>query len=83
MKIKDFLDFIKETDGSFGVIDSCDTNYYDIRNYKLKIYVVGDDNIYTSIDELPDENVRINSWQYTEQYLDDNCLEIWCERGEK
>lgn len=77
--IKEFLNFMNETHGSFEVEDSCNANHYDIRNYKLKIYVDGDDNTYTSIDELPNKNVYVYDWNYKWPYFDDNCLEIWCD----
>ena len=74
--IKEFLYFIN--DGSIEVEDSCDTNYFEVRNYKLKIYVDGDDNVYTSIDELPNKNVNVCDWRYKITCFDKDCLEIWC-----
>ena len=77
--IKEFLDFMNEVNCSFEVEDSCDTNYCEIKNYKLKIYVDGDDNTYANIDELPNKNVYVYDWNYKCPYLDDDCLEIWCD----
>lgn len=77
MILKEFLNFMNEVNGSFEVQDSCDTNDFEIRDYNLKIYV--DDNTYTNIDELPDKNVYVRSWNYTWSCFDDPCLEIWCD----
>lgn len=77
MTIKEFLNFMDETHGSFEVIDSCDTNDFDVRDYNIKIYV--DDNTYTSVDELPNKNAHVRSWHYTYSCFVDPCLEIWCD----
>lgn len=77
MTLKEFLNFMSEVHGSFEVIDSCDTNDYDIQDFELKIYL--DDNTFTSIDELPNKNVYVRSWNYIYSSFDDPCLEIWCE----
>ena len=69
MTIKEFLNFMNETHGSFEVIDSCDTNDFDVRDYNIKIYV----------DELPNKNAHVRSWHYTYSCFDDPCLEIWCD----
>lgn len=75
--IKEFLNFMNEVNGSFEVEDSCDTNDFEIRDFNLKIYV--DDNSYTNIDELPNKNVFVRSWNYKWSCFDDPCLEIWCD----
>ena len=72
---------MNEVNGSFEVEDSCDTNDYEIQNYLLKIYV--DDNIYTSIDELPNKNVYVRSWNYKYPYCSNPYLEIWCEEEKR
>lgn len=77
MILKEFLNFMNEVNGSIEVQDSCDTNDFEIRDYNLKIYV--DDNTYTNIDELPDKNVYVRSWNYIWSCFDDPCLEIWCD----
>lgn len=77
--VKEFLNFMNELNGSFEVEDSCDTNDFEIRDYNLKIYVDDDDNIYTSIDELPNKNVRVRSWNYKWSCFDYTYLEIWCD----
>lgn len=79
--IKEFLNFMNSVNGSFEVEDSCDTNDYEIQNYLLKIYV--DDNIYTSIDELPNKNVHVCSWNYKYPYCGVPYLEIWCEEEKR
>lgn len=71
--IKEFLNFMNEVNGSFEVEDSCDTNDYEIQNYLLKIYV----------DELPNKNVYIRSWNYKWPCFDDPYLEIWCEEEKR
>lgn len=71
--IKEFLNFMNEVNGSFEVEDSCDTNDYEIQNYLLKIYV----------DELPNKNVYVRSWNYKWPCFNDPYLEIWYEKEKR
>lgn len=81
--IKEFLNFMNEVNDSFEVDDSCDTNDYEIQNYLLKIYVDEDDNTYTNVDELPNKNVYVRSWNYKWPCFDDPYLEIWYEEEKR
>lgn len=76
MLIKSFL---KMMNGTIIVEGSCDTEWYEMENDRLKIHVVGDDNIYKSVDELPNKKVHVYRWEYTFSHFDPDFLEIWCE----
>ena len=70
--------FLKMMNGTIIVEGSCDTDYYEMGDDRLKIHVDGDENTYKSVDDLPNKKVHVYNWEYTVSCFSGYCLEIWC-----
>lgn len=73
-------DFLKIMEGSeVTLCQSCDSETLEITPTNLNIYVNGC--TYFSVEEVYRnvKNPKVTRWSYTQPYLDNSFLEIWCK----
>ena len=77
VSLKDFFMIMEDSEVTLGT--SCWDETLEIETDNLRIYING--KTYPSVDEVYKDYKRVNvtSWAYTQPYLHNSFLEIWCK----
>ena len=77
VSLKDFLEIMK--DSEVTLCQSCDSEILEIETDNLRIFIDG--KTYSSVEEVYRnvKNPKVTRWAYTQPYLDNSFLEIWCK----